>query len=424
MPKRATELTDKALKNKQHPGPPRTSALMVAVGGEKVRGLYLQITASGARSWVLRTMVNGKRREMGLGPYPEVSLGEARATAIEQRKLARESVDPIEARRQKRQAAIAEQNNSIPFEKAVERYLASKGAEFRSDKHRKQWRSTLDTYAQPVIGKMMVASILMDDILRVLEPIWTTKTETASRLRQRIEKVLDWATARNYRAGENPARWRGNLQSQLATPSKVARKDHHPAVAIKEAPAWFEALRQRDGTAARALEFAALTAARSGEVRGMTWDEVDHEEKLWTIPASRMKADKEHDVPLTDAALAIIDAMPRIEGSEFVFAAPRGGALSDMALSAVMRRMQESEEKAGRKGWLDPRSGRPAVPHGLRSTFRDWAGEKTDHKREVIEHALAHRLKDKAEASYARSTLLEKRRPLMVDWSRWIIDAA
>ncbi len=324
----------------------------------------------------------------------------------------RAGIDPVEQRKQARAALIAQQQRGLTFADAVERYLETKGAEFRTEKYRKQWRATLDGYANPVIGQMLVGDIDVHDIVRVLEPIWTTKNETATKLRARIENVLAWATVKGHREGDNPARWRGNLSETLPKPSKVAKKDNHPALALKEASDWFAALAQREGTAARALEFVAMTAARSGEVRGATWTEFDLDAKLWTVPASRMKAGKEHRVPLTDEAVTLIKSMPRFASSEYVFAAARGGMLSDMSISAVMRRMASDDEGK----WLDSRNGRAAVPHGLRSTFRDWAAERTDYPPEMAEIALAHTIGNKVEAAYRRGDMMEKRRAMMAAW--------
>ena len=301
---------------------------------------------------------------MGLGPIHTFSLAEARDKAAELRKIVADGRDPIAERDELRRKSQVEDERQITFAQAVEKCLAKKENEFRNDKHRKQWRSTLDTYAAPIIGDMNVAHITFQDVLRVLEPIWTTKTETASRLRGRIENVLSWATVAGYRTGDNPARWAGNLKELLPKPSKVATKDNHPALALTDLPAWFAALRTRDGISARAVEFLTLCASRSGEVRGAVWSEIDLDAKLWVIPKERMKAQREHRVPLSDAAVELLKALPRIEGSDFVFPAARGGALSDMSLSAVMRRMQDTATAKGGNGFVDPRSGRPAVPHG------------------------------------------------------------
>ncbi len=420
MPKAVAEMGDLAVRRLKHPGGSHNAT--VAVGG--VPGLLLQITPSGARTWLLRVMVGARRREIGLGGYPAVTLAQARERAREARDLIRRGVDPVEERKAARAVLAAAQSRGLTFGEAVDKYLASKLEEFANAKHRKQWRATLDTYAAPVLGKMRVADIRVDDVLRVLQPIWTEKTETATRVRGRVEAVLDWATVAGHRAGDNPARWKGNLDKLLPKPAKVAKGDNQPAVSLADAPAWFAALRHANGVAARALEFAALTAARSGEVRGMRWSEVDLEAGLWTVPAARMKAGREHRVPLTPEAVAILKALPRLDGTDVVFAAPRGGGFSDMALSAVMRRMHEAEVKAGRKGWLDPRSGRPAVPHGLRSTFRDWAAERTDYPREMAEMALAHNVGSEVERAYRRGDMVERRRAMMAAWGRFLRGAS
>lgn len=315
--------------------------------------------------------------------------------------------DPIQERREARAG--------LTFSEAVESYLAVKLDEFRNEKHRAQWRSTLDTYAKPNLGGKLVAHITLQDVLRVLEPIWQGKTETASRLRGRIEAVLSWATVAGHRAGDNPARWKGNLSEVLPKPAKVAKADNQPALAPSDAPRWWASLSQREGMAARALEFLTLTAARSGEVRGMEWGEVDLKVATWTIPATRMKAGREHRVPLTAQALAILETLPTRDDSPFVFHAPKSGPLSDMSISAVMRRIQESEVEAGRAGFLDPRNKRPAVPHGLRSTFRQWAAEQ-GYPRDMAELALAHFIGSEVERAYQRSDMLERRRDMMSAW--------
>jgi Integrase len=380
-------------------------------------GLYLQVSQfGGTKSWVFKFTVNGRRRGMGLGPIHTFSLAEARDKAAELRKIVADGRDPIAERDELRRKSQVEDERQITFAQAVEKCLAKKENEFRNDKHRKQWRSTLDTYAAPIIGDMNVAHITFQDVLRVLEPIWTTKTETASRLRGRIENVLSWATVAGYRTGDNPARWAGNLKELLPKPSKVATKDNHPALALTDLPAWFAALRKRDGISARAVEFLTLCASRSGEVRGAVWSEIDLDAKLWVIPKERMKAQREHRVPLSDAAVELLKALPRIEGSDFVFPAARGGALSDMSLSAVMRRMQDTATAKGGNGFVDPRSGRPAVPHGLRSTFRDWTADR-GVDRDMAEICLAHVVGSSVERAYRRSDMLERRRALMETWA-------
>lgn len=407
-------------------------------------GLYLRVEQNGARFWVQRITVNGKRREIGLGSPPLVSLATARRKAVANKQTALDGGDPVAEKRKGREG--------MTFGEAVEKYLAKKSAEFGNDKHRKQWRATLDTYAAPVLGDMKVQTIEVRDVLRVLEPIWLDKNETASRLRGRIEAVLNWATVSGHRSGDNPARWGGNLAELLAKPSKVAKGGNHPALALGDVARWWSDLAQRDGMAARALQFLTLTAARSGEVRGMTWGEIEfaaasplsdttdktdetpganranraNQKAVWTIPAARMKAGREHRVPLTPEAVAILrevagggDDWQKPEDGALVFPASRGGMLSDMTISAVMRRMQEAEEKAGRPGWLDPRSKRPAVPHGLRSTFRDWAAER-GYERDMAEMALAHIVGSEVERAYRRSDMIDRRRAMMDAWGQFV----
>lgn len=415
MPKKVRELTALDVKRLTHPG--RGRNITVAVGG--VSGLLLQITPAGSRTWILRAMVGSKRREVGLGAYPDIPLAVARERAREAKEMIRNGVDPIEDRKAKRAALDAAQKRGLTFAGAVDRFLTVKLDEFKNEKHKAQWRSSLDAYAIPAIGSLLVDEIGVPDVLRSLEPIWLTKTETASRVRGRIEAVLAWSTVAGHRSGDNPARWRGNLDAILPKPSRVAGSENYPALNLKDAPAWFAAVKQREGIAARALEFLALCASRSGEVRGMTWAEIDFDEKIWTIAAKRMKAGKEHRVPLPDGAAAILAEIPRFQDVPFVFASARGGMLSDMAITSVMRRMHEDALSAGRPGWIDPRSNRPAVPHGMRSTFRDYAAER-GYSRELSEIALAHTVGSDVERAYRRSDLIEQRRALMVAWSAFL----
>lgn len=412
MPKVATKLTAAQVAKLK----PRhdTRPTFHPVGG--VAGLYLQLTPNGSGSWVLRAKYGGKRRSIGLGAYPELKLGDAYTAARDVKAMIAEGVDPIAKR--KADAEALRRAQGMTFAEAVDDYLRAKLSEFRNEKHKKQWRSSLDSYAVPVIGGMAVRDITVHDVQRVLKPIWTTKTETASRLRGRIENVLAYATVQGHREGDNPARWKGNLDTALPKPAKVKTEKHWPAVQVSEAAGWFAALRKREGTAARALEFLTLCASRSGEVRGMTWDEVDLEAGVWTIPAARMKAKKEHRVPLTEDAKAILQAMPRRNDSPYVFAAQRGGMLSDMSVSAVMRRMQSDAEKAGGTGWLDAQSGKPAVPHGLRSTFRDWAAE-TGIDRDLAEMSLAHKVGSDVERAYRRTDMFERRAEVLIRWGRF-----
>lgn len=322
----------------------------------------------------------------------------------------------MEEKKTRRAALVAAQKRGLIFADAVERYLENKLTEFRSDKHRKQWQSTLDDYAIPAIGKMLVDDIRVSDIQRTLEPIWASKTETASRLRGRIEAVLAWATVAGHREGDNPARWKGNLDAILPKPGKIAKVKHFPALAIDDAPDWFSEVRKRKGIATRALEFLAMCASRSGEIRGAVWSEIDLQAGLWTIPAKRMKATNEHRVPLTAEAVALLKALPIFEGSDFVFPAARGGMLSDAALSACMKRIHEG----GEDRYLDTRTGRPAVPHGLRSTFRDWTAERTEYPRDMAEISLAHVVGSDVERAYRRGDMLDKRRAMMAAWQRFL----
>ncbi len=311
----------------------------------------------------------------------------------------------------------------MTFAKAVENYLGAKLDAFKNAKHRQQWENTLSTYAIPDLGKMLVQDIATQDVLRVLQPLWTDRTETASRLRGRIEAVLSWATVAGHRSGDNPARWQGNLKELLPAPSKVATEGNHPALALDDAPRWFAALQTREGFGARALELLALTATRSQEVRGALWDEIDLDKALWIIPGARMKMGKEHRIPLSARAVALLKALPRLKDNPLVFPAARGGMLSDMTLSATMKRMHESAVAEGGAGFLDRTSKRPAVPHGMRSCFRDWAAEKTNFPGEMAEVALAHRISNAVEASYRRGDMIEKRRAMMAAWADFMADS-
>ena len=420
MPKVAAELGPLDVKRLTHAGG-RVNAL-VAVGG--VAGLYLQITPNNGKTWVLRMKIGNRRRDIGLGGYPTVTLAQAREKAREMRAKVEAGIDPVEERKAIRAALVASQKRGMTFADAVDKALENKLDAFRNEKHRKQWRSTLDTYALPHIGKMAVQDIAVQDILRVLQPIWADKTETAARLRGRIEGVLSWATVQGHRSGDNPARWAGKLKELLPAPNKIADGDNHPALALADVPAWFADLRKREGFGARAVEFLALTAARSGEVRGATWDEIDLEAGIWTIPAARMKMKREHRVPLSAAALALLTALPRMQGNPLVFPAAKGGQLSDMTLSATMRRIHDAAKaEAGESdnaGYLDPRNKRPAVPHGLRSTFRDWVAERTNYPGDMAEVALAHRISNAVEAAYRRGDMVEKRRRMMADWAGYL----
>lgn len=370
------------------------------VGG--VDGLALQIVPSGARSWILRMTVGAKRRDMGLGGFPDVTLAQAREAARQARALVRAGVDPIEEARANASQLRASQASALTFEQCAIKYIDSQESKWASPKSPTQWRNSLKAYAYPHMGSLLVRDVDLPHVLAALEPIWLTKTETASRVRGRIKAVLDYAKACKYRSGDNPAAWEGHLDKILPAPGKVTKPQHYAAIHFNEMGEFFSNLHQADGTGARALEFAILTAARSGEVRGATWSEVDMDSGLWIIPAERMKAEKEHRVPLSKSALELLKGLPRVAGSDLLFIAPRNGMISDATMSAVLKRMQA-----------------PAVPHGFRSTFRDWASEVSPYPSEMAEMALAHTVGDKVEAAYRRGDLFMKRVIMMEDWAKF-----
>ena len=386
LPRTAKELTALTVQKLSKPG-------FYSVGG--VKGLAIRVSQSGAKYWVLRVVTGGKRRDLGLGGYPTISLAAARdrARLVRDGKSIRAQV-PTEAQNKLR---------GPTFEEAATTYINAYRSSWRNPKHAQQWANTLRTYAYPVIGKIELAQVTLEDVLRVLKPIWGSKTETASRVRGRIEQILDWGYAHGYRGPENPAKWQGLLDKILPNPKKISPHTHHRAIPLREIHDFYRRLTQQPGIAARALEMALLTAARSGEVRGMRWEEIDLNTKVWIVPANRMKSGRTHRVPLSDAALGLLTELnPQIEG--LVFLSPRGGKLSDMSLTAVMRRM-----------------GVDAVPHGLRSTFRDWVAEKTIYPNELGEMALAHIVSNKAEAAYRRGDMLERRREMMANWADHLI---
>lgn len=418
MPIKARELGPLDIKRMTRGGGEKVETF--AVGG--VTGLYIQILPSGASSWLLRVKVGERRREIGLGAYPDVPLAQARDRARIARDEIRAGIDPVEKRKAARSALITTQRRGLLFSGAMDRFLETKLEGHKNEKHRAQWRSTLETYAKPTLGPMLVSDITVQDVLRVLQPLWSERTETASRLRGRIEAVLSWATVAGHRSGDNPARWSGNLKELLPAPSKVAKSEHHPAIDLKDAAIWFATLRKLDGNGSRALEFAALTAVRSSETRGTVWSEIDFEQKIWILPPIRMKGKREHRVPLSAEAVHLLKNQPRFAGTDLVFPAPRGGELSDMTLSATMRRMHQTELDQGRPGFLDRTSQRPAVPHGLRSTFRDWAAELTTYPGEMAEVALAHKITNAVEAAYRRGDMIEKRRDMMTAWVNFLGD--
>lgn len=410
MPKKAKELSALAVSRLKENG-------KHAVGG--VDGLYLRI-AGNSRAWVLcaamgsRINQSGKevvrRLSMGLGPFPEISLAEARESARTLRKKIRDGINPLQ---EKRKAKLAS-SKAKTFEQCALAFIEDKKIEWRNDKHVKQWSSTLTTYAFPLIGQFPINAIDNDAILLVLRQevstkegststLWNARNETASRLRGRLESILDWAKVSGYREGENPAAWQGNLKHVLPAPGKVQKVEHHAALPFSEIGTFMEKLRQRSGVSAKALEFAILTAARSGEVRGATWDEIDLHNKTWTVSAERMKASKSHTVPLSDSAYTLLKNMPRIVGNSLIFPAPKGGIMSDQAFKALFDRMQIEN----------------ITTHGFRSTFKDWARscKGTEFSDEVSELALAHVNNDQTRAAYARDQLLPQRMQLMQQWA-------
>lgn len=393
MAKIAKELTAMAVSKLKDEG-------AYAVGG--VPGLQLQILGS-SRVWVLRFMLHGKRRRMGLGSFPAVSLAEARDLARQARALIRSGIDPIESRNNERDAIAVAAAKSLTFSQAAESFIAAHEDGWRNAKHRLQWVNTIATYANPVIGQMPVASIEQRHILQILDPIWRTKTETALRLRGRIEQVLNWAKVQGLREGPNPARWRDHLDLLLPSPEKIAPVTHLAAVPLTEAQAVWKMICKTSGMGAKALQLQILTAGRSGEARGARWSEIDLDNATWVIPKERMKAKREHRVPLSRQAIELLRGMPRIDGTDLVFPSSRNTPLSDMTLTAVMRRLKLKE-----------------VPHGWRSTFRDWVGERTDYPSELAEISLAHSVGSKVEQAYRRGDMLEKRRPLMQEWADFL----
>lgn len=367
-------------------------------------GLKLVVSNAGTKKWVLRFTINGKRREMGLGSYPDTKLGEVRNDASDYRKLVTKGIDPIEARR-------TEQIVIPTFTTCAARYIRAHRRSWKNTKHARQWVSTLKTYARPEIGTKKVDVITTEDILKILQPIWTNKTVTAKRLQGRIENILDFAAAHKYRDHLNPARWRGHLDKLLAKPSRVKEVSHHPAMPYSDVPAYMEELAANGSTSALALQFLILTATRTSEVLQAKWDEIDQDKGIWTIPAERMKARREHRIPLSDAALNILAALTRLEGNPYLFPGSRHGRpLSNMALLQLMRGMGYGVN--GTRGGY--------VPHGFRSSFRDWSGEISSFPRDVAEMALAHAIKNKVEAAYRRGDLFEKRREMMQEWADYL----
>ncbi|MCK5748670.1 tyrosine-type recombinase/integrase [Oricola sp.] len=391
----------------------RLSAAMVAKTNKTGRygdggGLWLQVSRSGTKAWLFRFMLDGKARQMGLGSVDTFSLKEARERAKQARQLLADGIDPIEAKNAQRAASRAETAKRVTFAEAMTKYIAAHRSGWKSEKHAAQWTATLESYAVPVIGDLAVADIDTGHVMKILEPIWSTKTETASRLRGRIEAVLDWSRARNYREGENPARWRGHLDKLLPARSRVAKVRHHPAMPYSALPAFMERLRAIDFISGRALEFTILTGARTGETIGAKWSEIDFAAKIWTVPGDRMKGGRDHRVPLSDRAVEILKSSPREGEGGFVFpGARKGRPLSNMAMLEMLRGMEGTEG---------------LTVHGFRSTFKDWATERTNFPRDIVEAALAHVNGDKVEAAYRRGDAIDKRSRLMAAWANYCVE--
>lgn len=395
MPRAANKLSQLTVSKTTKPG-------LYADGG----GLYLQITSAGVKSWLFRYMRAGKARGMGLGPVHTIGLAEARTRALDCRRLLLDGVDPIDARDAERAKQRVAQANDVTFKQCADKYIEAHRAGWKNAKHADQWTNTLATYAEPVFDLLPVSAIDTALVMKVLEPIWTTKTETASRVRGRIESVLDWATVHGYRVGENPARLKGHLDKLLPKRSRVQKVKHHPALPYADLPDFMKLLRAEEGIAARALELLILSATRTNEVIGARWPEFKLDEGVWIIPAERMKMRKEHRVPLSAQAIALVKAQENTKQGDYVFpGAKYQKPLSNMAMLQLLDRMKRND----------------ITVHGFRSTFRDWAGETTHYPREVCEAALAHGIKDKAEAAYARGDLFVKRAALMQDWADFTI---
>ncbi|MBK5355409.1 tyrosine-type recombinase/integrase [Pseudomonas sp. TH41] len=375
---------------------------------EDGEGLRLVVKASGKKSWVLRFQLAGKRREMGLGGFPDVTLKEARSKAIDQRKLLQQKIDPLTERDATRlalqKAEQAQKAKAITFKSVTLDYIAAHRAGWKNAKHAQQWENTLTTYAFPILENLNTEDVTTEHVLQVLTPIWQSKSETASRVRNRIEMVLDAAKARGLREGENPARWRGHLDKLLPPRSKVKVVVHHPALPWAEMPAFMKEIVKHDDLSYKAMQLTILTACRTNEILGATWAEFDLDKKVWKIPPHRMKAAKEHRVPLNDAALSLLKSLAQVRSDSYVFPGAREGKpLSNMSMLMALRRMKRED----------------LTMHGFRSTFRDWAAESTNYPREVCEQALAHVRQDKAEAAYFRGDLFDKRRALMTDWAEY-----
>ncbi|MEG3081769.1 integrase arm-type DNA-binding domain-containing protein [Halomonas sp. 5021] len=372
------------------------------------QGLYLQITAGGSVSWIYRFKLQGKQRYMGLGSHPGVSLSEARELAADNRKMVKQGIDPLEARLKEEKEA---QKEAVTFTSCAARFIKAHRRSWRNAKHARQWVSTLKTYVRPKIGEKPIENISTQDVLEVLKPIWANKNETAKRVQGRVENILDYAAAHGYRDPVNPARWRGHLDKLLAKPSRIQKVNHHPAMPYDDVSDFMNSIQQYSSMSSKALQFLILTASRTSEVLNAEWNEIDLNNATWTIPANRMKTNREHRVPLSKQALSLLSNLPQVKGSSFVFPGMKfARPLSNMALLQFMRGMGYGP--SGEKGNY--------VPHGFRSSFRDWTGEVTSYPRDVAEMALAHTIENKVEAAYRRGDLFEKRRAMMQEWADYL----
>ena len=417
MPRVAKELSALRVRSFKEKG-------MYPVGG--VPGLYLQVVPPNSKTWILRittgTNRSGKQRrqEIGLGNFDAVSLSEARETARAQRAKSVIGKDLVAEKRTEKRTSQLQTGTEFTFETAANALIAAKAPQWKSPVHYNQWVATLKTYAFPKIGPYSVKDIDTRHVYSILEPIWLEKTETAKRLRSRLEAVLDWASANGYREGANPARWKGHLDKMLPSPDRVAKKGKHPALPYRRINDFLIDLRRREATTAKALEFAIYTATRTNEVLNAVWDEIDFTSATWTIPRERMKSEEEHRVPLCSSAVSLLRSLPRIKNEQFVFVAPTGGAFSNTAMIALIKRMHDAQVAATGDGYTDPKQKNKVITtHGFRTTFRGWASEQGKYSREVLEKCLSHQIRNEVEAAYSREDLLSLRAPVMQDWDNY-----
>lgn len=418
MPRRARELSAIEVKRLVRPG-------LHAVG--TVAGLCLQVAESGARSWLLRTTIGPKRREIGLGPYPEISLKEARLRAGAVKEKIRSGIDPIEERRKDRRELVERSKRAVTFHDAFEQFVPGKQLTLGEGSYRKNWRNSVDKYVLPVIGSTPVSILGVEDVVAVLLPLWSDKRSTADKLRRKMSETFDFSLAKGYRDSPNPAHWNGSLAKLLPRPADGSDEGNYPAPQLKDAPRIWRAIQDRDGISKLALSFQVLSASRTGAVRYMTWDELDLDALVWTVQPLRKssKVSKKmgpRRVPITPMMKSILDNVPRRKSSSYVFAAPRGGPLSDGSIGKVMKVCHEGDLKCGNPGFFDAQNGKVAVPHGFRSTFKNWSAERTSYEWNLSEAALWHFLGSKVERAYARTDLLERRRKMMVDWGEFLAD--